>query len=63
MAVILTKGMSSSGNRMLVKGLGAVGTPPTFVRRGFLDRFPINQMLARKPFKNSGFIHAHGRGN
>jgi len=62
MALILTKGFGSA-NRLLIKGFGAVGEPPAYVRRGFLDRFPINQMLARRTLKNRGFIHAHGRGN
>lgn len=60
MALILTKGLGQSGS-MLVKGLlGQLGEPPTFVRQGFLDRFPINQMLGRRAINNSGFIHAPG---
>jgi len=62
MALILTKGMGSV-NRMLIKGFGAVGEPPTFVRQGFLDRFPADHMMGRKTIKNKGFIHVPGKGN
>lgn len=60
MSLILIKGLGQSGS-ILVKGLlGALGEPSVFVRQGFLDRFPINQMFGRKALHNSGFIHAPG---